>query len=185
MRPNITEHFWGYEVRPNEHVIDVAVLTRAVCGVLTVAMFIAAFGVWLMPAIAFTGSPFLAKVGLSIVLLLAAVLLGRIAARGTRVRLQIDTTSGELREVVDGPMGAIVTLSSFGIDAVEGVDVVASEADRSFGQVQIRLRDQGKIPAGDGAISALHALRNRLASDCGVEQHDPSRVPVWGGPLAA
>ncbi len=44
MRPNVTEHYWGYEVRPNEQLVDIAVLLRATCGFLTVATLIAAVG---------------------------------------------------------------------------------------------------------------------------------------------
>jgi hypothetical protein len=37
MRPNVTEHFLGYEVRPNEQIVDIAVLLRATSRFLTVA----------------------------------------------------------------------------------------------------------------------------------------------------
>ena len=45
MRANVTEHFWGFEIRPNEQVFDVAVLMRAMTGFFAGAAFIASLGV--------------------------------------------------------------------------------------------------------------------------------------------
>ncbi|MCF2872222.1 hypothetical protein L0664_14195 [Octadecabacter sp. G9-8] len=185
MRPKVVEHYWGYEVASNEHVISAAVLMRAMCGLLTVATFGAAIGVWLVPAMAFVGSAFVSKLVVSVMLLAVMVVLARIAARGTQVRVQVDMTTGELREVVDGPFGSVITLANYGIDAVQSVDIVSSRTEPSFGQIHVQISGLGPIPVGDGAILTLHPLRDRLAQDCGVDQGDSARVAVWGGPLAA
>lgn len=182
MRPKVVEHFWGYEVASNEHVINVAVLMRAASGLLTVGTLIASVGVWFVPAMAIAGASIAAKFAASVLLLALAFVLARIAARGTQVRVQIDTSNGELREVVDGPFGSVMTLANYGIDAVK---VMPSRNEPSFGQVQVYIKSFGAIPVGDGALMTLHPLRDRLAGDCGVEQGDVPRDAVWAGPLAA
>ena len=134
---------------------------------------------------AFVATAFSSKLTVSIVLMIATVLLARIAARGTQVRVQIDTSTGELREVVDGAFGGNLVLSTYGLDAVEAVEVVESTENRGFGQVQIQVRGANVISAGDGAVSALAVLRDRIANDCAIEVSGPVREAVWGGPLAA
>ncbi|AKS46504.1 hypothetical protein SAMN05444287_1620 [Octadecabacter temperatus] len=185
MRANVTEHFWGFEVRPNEHVFDVAVLMRAMTGFFAGTAFIAALGVWLLPSMAFATAAFSSKLIVSGLLMFATVMLARVAARGTQVRVQFDTSTGELREVVDGAFGGRLVLATHGLDAVEAVQVVESRENRGFGQVQIRVKGAGAISAGDGAVSALAVLRDRIASDCGLEASGPVREAVWGGPLVA
>ncbi len=185
MRPNVTEHFWGYEVRPNEQVINIAVLLRAACGFLTVATLGAAVGVWFLPTMAFVAQAFAAKITVSLVLICVSIVLARVAAQGTCVRVQIDTAAGELREVVDGPFGTDIVLAHYGFDAINAVDVVASRSSASFGQVQISVNGIGPVPAGDGSLLLIAALRTRLASDCGLETARPRREVIWGGPFAA
>lgn len=173
VRPNVTEHFWGYEVRPNGRIVDVAVLLRAVCGPLTIATLIAAVGIWLLPATAFFALTFAAKMTVSPLLGVGAFVLARLAARGTCVRIQIDTASGELREVVDGPFRNDIVLAHYGFDAIEAVDVVKSRSSASFGRVQISIDGIGPVAAGDGSLQLIAALRSRLASDCGLETARP------------
>ncbi|MCW1951103.1 MAG: hypothetical protein KIH44_007035 [Octadecabacter sp.] len=185
MRPNVTEHFWGYEVRANEQVFDIAVLMRALSGFFAAAAFIAALGVWLLPSMVFAASAFGTKLTVSVALMCCVLLLARVAARGTQVRIQFDTSAGEVREVVDGAFGTGLVLARYGLDAVEAVEVVGSREHRSFGQVQIRISGIGAVAAGDGAISALSVLRDRIANDCGLESAGPLREAVWGGPWAA
>ncbi len=185
MRPNVTERFWGYEISPSEQVIDIAVLLRAMCGFTAVTTFIVAIGVWVMPMMAFSASAVTAKVMVSILLMCLAFVLARIAARGTRVRVQIDTAAGELREVVDGMFGADVVLAHYGFDSVEKIDVIPSRTNSTCGQVQILIKGVGVLPAGEGALVLLGALRSRLATDCGLDIASNAREAVWGGPIAA
>ena len=185
MRPNVTEHFWGFEVRPNEQVLDLAVLMRALTGFLAGAAFIAALGIWLLPSTAFVESAFSSKLIVSVLLMIGAVLLARVAARGTHVRVQLDTSAGEIREVVDGAFGGNLVLATYGLDAVEAVGVVESAKNRGFGQVQIRVRGANAISAGDGAVSALATLRNRIANDCGLDVINQTRETNRGGAFVA
>ncbi|MBU2993717.1 hypothetical protein Q4555_12235 [Octadecabacter sp. 1_MG-2023] len=184
-RPQVSEVYWGYETKMNEQVIDLSVLARGVVSIFAVAAFIAAVAVWIMPAMSFTGSAFLAKLFISLGALVVGAFCGRHAFRGTRVRVQIDTNVGELRQVIKGATGGEITLSRHGLDTVKSVDVVSSRGDSSFGQVQITLTSRMVLAVADGAVATLYPLRDRLAHDCGIIQGGTARPAVWTGPLAA
>lgn len=185
MRPKVTEYFWGYEVQSNEHVLTVATLLWAFCCLLVVAAGLGVFGVWLLPEMIFAGGAFVSKSILSAALTALALLALRGALRGTRVRIQIDTANGELREVVSNAMGKDEILARLGLDAVEGVEVVSSKSDLGYGQIQISVAGKGPLPAGDGAVSTLGPLVERISRDCATASGEPVGPAIWSGPLAA
>ncbi|WP_044043792.1 hypothetical protein [Octadecabacter antarcticus] len=107
---------------------------------------------------------FTAKVTVSLLLVVGVFILARVAARGTFVRIQIDTASGELRAPVDA---------------------VASRSTALFGRVQISFNGIGPVAAGDESLQLIAALRCRLAIDCGLEAAHPMREVILGGPVLA
>lgn len=183
VRPNVRDHFWGYEVSRSVHVIDLAGLARGAAILFTISAFIAACLVWLVPAMAFAGDAIFAKTLASFVFICLGVVLIRIAGRSTRVRVQIDTSTGEVREVVSGMFGTTIVLSRYGLDTVKGVSVVTSRTDPTFGQIHLSMKYGDTIPVGDGVIMALRPLRDRLAGDCGFDVRESPRVAIWGGPV--
>lgn len=185
IRPKVVEYYWGYEVSASEHVVDMAVMMRALCGLLACGTLLASLGVWLMPSMAFIGSAFLGKATVSFILLAATVMLALAALRGTKVRVQIDTNNGELREVVDGPLNTVSVLARIGLDAVSSVEVVPSRIDPDFGQIHIHIKGVGAIAAGDGTLTYLCPLRNRMASDFGLEAIGTRRPTVAPAPITA
>ena len=182
-RPSITESFWGYEVARSEYVIDLAVLARGVAALVAVGAGIGTVLVWFIPAMAFGGDAFFCKYIVAVSLLMCACVFGRFAMQGARIRVQVDTARGELREVVESVFGSVKVLSTFGFDAVTSVEIVASRAEPSFGQIQVMLKDGGPVVLGDGPVMALRPLQARLAGDCGLE--GVRRDTVWGGALSA
>lgn len=184
-RPNVVDTFWGYEVSPTEHVINIPSLVRGLAGFLAVSATFATLLVWLVPAMSFTGDDVSSKLAASALFGCIAILTAYYAAHGTRVRVQIDTANGELREVVDGPFGQVKVLSLYGFDTVTSVDVVASAVQPVRGQIQIQMKRGGQIALGDGAVLALGPLRARIASDCGLDLGASTREAVWTGPRAA
>lgn len=182
-RPNVTEHFWGYEVCPNEQIVDIAVFLRLLCGVLAVATVAGAMGIWLFAGMGFIAQTTVAKAVGSGFLICLSMILTRIAARGTQVRVQVDTSAGELREVVTGPFGSNVVLAQYGFDTVQGVELVGSRGHRAMGQICIEIKGGAVVPVGDGALVVLSALRDRLANDCGHDKRSVAREAIWSGPI--
>lgn len=183
-RPAVSEHYWGYEISKRIQVIDLAVLTRAVAGFLTIACFVSAIMVWLVPAMAFTGDVMMGKALASVGMACLGSLMFRFVGRGTRMRVQVDTSVGEIREVVSGMFGSTIVLSNYGLDAIEAVDVAVSRKDPAFGQLHVALKDGPVLPVGDGSVVGLGPLRDKIANDCGLESNAPKRSAIWSGPLA-
>ena len=169
VRPHVVERYWGYDISKNEMEFDLAVLARCAAVLTMIGVFVASIGIWLMPVVFFAGALPLAKLFLSASLMIIGGLLFRFVARSTRVRVQIDTANGEVREVVAGPFGSDVTLAHYGFDAVETVGVAASKLDPNVGQLHIKLKGGLIVPAGDGNLIALRHLRDRVALDCGLK----------------
>lgn len=179
MRPNVTEQFWGYAISPREHVIDLGVLLRLALMLVGLGAAIGAFGVWLVPAMAFVGHALLGKVALSAGLASLALMIFARTALGTRVTLQVDTVNGELRETVRAITGKDVVLATYGFDTIAGVQLRPAE---DHAQILLETGDGGLIPAGDGHEVMLTALVARLRGDLGIGGGEV-RVPDFAGPL--
>jgi len=175
--PSVTDFYWGYEISNRVHEINLSVLARGFAVLVVVASLLAAMLMWFMPSVAFGGDVVLGKALGSITCLCIAAMLFRFAARGTRVRVQIDTSTGELREVVSDMFGSTVVLSHYGLDAVKEVSIETSKADSSIGQVQLTLKDGSKMPVGEGAMIGLYPWRNKIAA--GKPRNSYKAVHVW------
>lgn len=184
-RPNVKQEFWGYEVAPAEEVFDLSVLMRGVALMGFLGALVAAIAIWMVPAMSFSGDPLATKALISLVALVFALSVSRVALRSTRIRLQVDTANGELREVVAGVFRGDTVIASYGIDTVQGVKIVTRQDDTSLGQIQIAVAGVGRIPAGDGSILMLERLKARLQKDLGCHDASTRREAVWTGPIAA
>ena len=185
LRPKVSEQFWGYEVAMNEQTVNSAVIVRFAVGLLTIGSFVASVGVWLMPASVFGETILSSTLMASVLFFCVSAMLFQIAGRSTRVRVQFDTSVGEVREVVKGPLGGDIVLARYGIDTVSAAHLVESAQERGFGQIQLVLKDGKRIPVGDGALTALRDLRAKIADDCGFESDRGALPAVWSGPHAA
>ncbi|WP_143515502.1 hypothetical protein [Pseudooctadecabacter jejudonensis] len=181
--PSLEERFWGYEIKMTQSEMTSALIVRglasfgaAVFGLTTAVMFVSAL-IGLGAA-----AP---EIRIFTLMILAALTLicATVADRTRRVRVQIDTRNGEVRQVTRGRFGPETILTRHSMDTVSSVEIVASDFDRSFGQIHMRIKGYGPIVAADGCVTTLTSLRDRIAADCGVRQ---GRVldPVWSGPLS-
>ncbi|WP_296417350.1 hypothetical protein [Pseudooctadecabacter sp.] len=184
LQPQIKEHFWGYEIAMSEAELGSAAVIRLTALFAAMVFATAALGLMLLPA-GLAPDVHAAARGLgALVLICSAGVAGLVAARCRRIKVQIDTLTGEIREVSGGIYGSPAALSCHGLDAVTDVRVVVSNFDSGFGQVHVDISGYGTIAAGDGAVATLGALRGRIAHDCGLQTGRP-RDAVWSGPLAA
>jgi len=182
--PRVTERFWGYEVVMAQSELVSATVMRAVSTFLSVVFLTSALALMLIPrgGMALDALAFKAPVVLALMALSA--LSWFVASRCRRVRVQIDTRQGEIRQVMGGRFGPETVLSCHSLDSVTSVNVVASAFDRAFGQVQVRLKGYGTIAVADGCVTALSGFSARLRADAGLSSEQ--RVDaVWSGPLNA
>lgn len=183
LHPDVRDRFWGYEVRMTQGRNGVSAVIRL--GSYAVSLWFAVAGVmmliWPVANLAAVNG---AQSAIAITAFCLSAIAAHICATHCPVRVQVDTAAGELREVVDRRFGGEVVLARYGLDAVAQVEVVSSDRTPSLGQVHVRINGYGVVPVGDGALSALRPLRDRLAAECGLDNCD-ARPAVWSGPLAA
>lgn len=183
--PRLREAYWGYAIAPGEQIVGLAVLAQLAAGAAMVATFLAATGVWIVPASALSSDAVVTKMSATVMLICLGVLLARFGRRGTQVWLQVDTRAGELREVLPLLGGGEEVLNRIGMDCVTDVLVCVSSTVPGRGQLQIFLSDGQCIGAGDGGLDALTPVQRRIALDCGLVGGTAARPAIWAGPLAA
>lgn len=183
LHPDIRERFWGYEVRATKLTNLRATCIRLVA--IGMALVFALFGIaaLVLPMPAYSGVMG-SQWAVAVTSLSLAAIAAHVCSLHRSVRVQIDTSTGEIREVVDSRFGAELVLARYGMDAVSAVEVIASARNPALGQVHVRVKGQGVVPVGDGAISALRPLRDMLSADCGLDRDD-APAAVWSGPLVA
>ncbi len=183
LHPDVRDRFWGYEVRMTQVGDTLSMAIRFVSGLICMALAFLTVALLVVPS-AFGALTDELRWPLAVSGLCCAVIAAHIYSAFRPIRVQVDTTAGEIREVIERRFGGEEVLSCYGMDAVASVEVVASGQDATLGQVHVRVNGYGVVPVGDGAVSALRPLRDRLAVDCGIEVADSSDA-FWSGPLKA
>jgi len=154
MHPDVHDKFWGYEVRMIETGRFRVRAVRTLAAVGAVAFSTIGLGaiMWAVRAgETGTSKPY---VFYSLLFLALGFLTAHVFSQFRDVRVQVDTQAGELREVAP---------------TITSIDVVASTENPEFGQIHVEIEGAGIVPVGDGAVSSLRLLRNRLALDCGLD----------------
>ncbi|GGL62398.1 hypothetical protein [Wenxinia marina] len=121
---DLSETYWGYIVRSTEPASPVLVLLQAAALLLGAAFAAATAGMWLFPAGTGVAGVMTMKLGASVVTGAIAVLLLWFASRGDRAEYQIDTSLGEVREVVRNRAGRPSLTARYGFDALTGASAV-------------------------------------------------------------
>ena len=183
LHPDVRDRYWGYEVRMTQGRSGGISIVRLAA--YAASLWFAVVGVMMLIwPIANLTSVSGVHSALAVTAFCLSAIAAHICALHCPVRVQIDTSTGELREVVDRRFGGEVVLACYGLDAVARVEVVASDKVSSLGQGHVCINGYGVVPIGGGALSALRPLRDRLAAECGLD-NDDARPAVWTGPIAA
>lgn len=160
----VAEIWWGYVVRSTEGPSPLLVLLQAVASLLGAAAAAAAVGLW---ALGSAPGLMAMKLGASVVLGSIAALLLWFASRGERAEFHVDTSLGEVREVVRNRAGRPTLLSRQGFATLTAVELVPAGLWRGIGLSWLVLT----TAAGDevtlvrGAEPDLRRLAERLSRD--------------------
>jgi len=178
---NLAETYWGYVIRSPQRVPLAMLLGQALAGVGGIGCLLMAGALWLVPGASFNGDVMVMKLMGSALLLMLGALLLWFANRGTAAEWHIDTTRGEIREMLLNRTGRPSLLSRYGFDAIGGV-------------VIDRVSQRGRLPTGHACLvlrvgnsaqflalaiaseSELAPLRDRLGRDLIVDQRQAVRV---------
>jgi hypothetical protein len=161
----IDETYWGYIVRGAERAGLSVYFAQAISMVLGAASLTAAAALWLLPTMTVGADETAMRVGVSVLFTGVAALFLWYASRGTETELQIDTTLGEIREVVRNRAGKTTLLGRYGFDSIGGVCL-----DRNNGTIEpsllMRYRNTAQtLLIAQGSEESLIPLRDRLGRD--------------------
>ena len=162
----VDETYWGYVVRCTE---AESVWVRAAQGAAWIAGIcscIGALGLWVVPMTQYDAGLLPMKLGASFILAGIAVYLLWYASRGTHSELQIDTSLGEVREIVRNQAGRPTLLGRHGFDSIGGVMIDRTTQRKGRASLVLRYGNTAQLmPVAWGVESDLTALRDRLGHD--------------------
>lgn len=172
------ETYWGYIVRPlDDDPLAVRILMGMAWGI-GIILAIATLGLWMMPHSMIGEDVFGMKLGATVLMAGLAAFFLWYASRGTRTELQVDTSLGELREVVRNQAGKPTLVGRYGFDAIGGVHLERSAGGPGDTCLVLRHGNSGQmLQVAWGPEGQLTALRDRMGHDLMVRPQNGLRQP--------
>ncbi|MBL4812333.1 MAG: hypothetical protein JKX69_08265 [Rhodobacteraceae bacterium] len=169
---SVEETYWGYIVRSMNATPTSVVVLQAATWIGGIVCFAGAAGLWVLPGATLTAGIAGMKIGLTVFVALLGAILMWYSSRGVEAEIQIDTSLGEVREVVRNRVGKPSLTGRYGFDAIGGVFI-----DRQNGpsgqngrakEVSLVLRYRNttqKLQVVTGKEQTLFSLRDRIGRD--------------------
>ncbi|WP_439155770.1 hypothetical protein [Yoonia sp.] len=166
---SVEETYWGYIVRPERQPSLGIVLAQALSFLAGAGLLTASIGTVVFASAVFTGDVGPMRIGAAVLFGSVAIYLLWFASRGTQPELQVDTSVGEIREVIQNRVGWPTTVGCYGFDAIGGVFMDKHPTDDSA-MLILRYRDTAQtLCVAEGAGGQLVPLRDRLGQDLMIE----------------
>lgn len=164
-----TSH-WGYSVRCGMPAPRLLLFVQALIWLAGCALITFALALWVLPSEITAGSAVGLKAVLTGILLATAAYCLWHSSRGVVPELQIDTSRGEVREIVRNRAGRPSVIGRYGFDAIGGVFI---DRGRAFGAAGAEMstlvlsyRNTAEtLPVAQGSLADLAPLRDRLGRD--------------------
>ncbi|SFR41737.1 hypothetical protein SAMN04488005_1685 [Yoonia tamlensis] len=161
---SVEDTFWGYQIRSGTSPALGVILAQSASYFFGACLMISAVSITIVPLL-FTGE------GVGTMRIVASVLLGAaafyllwFASRGSQTEIHVDTSVGEIRQVISNRAGRPTTVGAYGFDTIGGVHIIDGHGPMSLLVLQYRDTDQ-QISVAEGLEAQLIALRDRLARD--------------------
>ncbi|MEL6840479.1 MAG: hypothetical protein AAFP85_14395 [Pseudomonadota bacterium] len=172
----VEEIYWGYIIRAGHGPSLGVAIAQAVCFFFGVCLLTAAAGLLVLPALFFDGGIGTMRLGAAALFGGFATYLLWFASRGTQAEVHVDTSIGEVREVICNRAGKPTTVGAFGFDTIGGIYLNTDEStDRAILSLQYRNTSQ-TVMVAEGTEAQLVSLRDRLASDLMVTPTTSARA---------
>ena len=172
----VDETYWGYVVRDTEAESAWVQVAQGAAWFAGICFCIATLGLWAMPMTQFDAGLMPMKLGATCIMAGIAVYLLWFASRGTHGELQIDTSLGELRELVRNQAGRPTLLGRHGFDAIGGVMIDRTTLRKGRACLVLRYGNTAQLmPVAWGVESELTALRDRMGHDMMIRPAHPLR----------
>ena len=162
---SVEDTFWGYQIRSGRAPAMGVVIAQSLSYFFGACFMIAAVSMLVMPVLFFDG-------GVGVVRVVAAVLFAAVgfyllwfASRGSQAEVHVDTSVGEIREVISNRAGRPTTIGAYGFDAIGGV-YIEPLPEGVLASLVLKYRDTDqRVSVAEGIEAQLIPLRDRLAQD--------------------
>lgn len=166
---SVVDTDWGYIVRPDPRPSLGIVLAQALSFLVGAGLLTAAIGTVLFAPEMFTGDLGPMRIGAAVLFGAGAIYLLWFASRGTQPELHVDTSVGEIREVIQNRIGWPTTVGCYGFDAIGGVFMDQNPTNDNA-TLTLRYRNTAQtLCVAEGRDAQLVALRDRLGRDLMIE----------------
>lgn len=157
---HLEEQFWGYRVVPNGRA-SLGLIAVQVTAMICSAAFLAAA---LMLGVMSPMSGLLLRLPLIFVALGLGFALMWFASRGNHIQIEVDTTNGEVREIVRNRTGATTVVTRHGFDSIGNVFIARS--GNTAPVLTLRCRHSARhMTVAVGTEDDLASLRDRMGRD--------------------
>lgn len=183
----VDDTYWGYVVRCTEAESIWVQIAQGAAWFAGICFAIAAVGLWAVPMTQLEAEILPMKLGATFVLSGMAVYLLWFASRGTHSELQVDTSLGEVREIVRNQAGSPTLLGRHGFDAIGGVLIDRSTLRQGRACLVLRYGNTTQfMPVAWGTEDELKGLRDRMGHDLMIRPANPlCQSPASGETVAA
>jgi hypothetical protein len=172
----VDETYWGYVVRCTEAETGWVQVAQGAAWFAGICFCIAALGLWAVPMTQFDPGLLPMKLGATFIMSGIAVYLLWFASRGTHSELQIDTSLGEVREIVRNQAGRPTLLGRHGFDAIGGVMIDRTTLRKGRACLVLRYGNTAQLmPVAWGQEHELTGLRDRMGHDMMIRPAHPLR----------
>ncbi|WP_108815938.1 hypothetical protein [Loktanella sp. Alg231-35] len=157
--------FWGYKIRTGRGPSFGVAFGQAASFFFGVCLLTASIGILALPTLFFDGPLGVMRIGSATLFGAASAYLLWFASRGSRPEVHVDTSLGEIREVICNRAGRPTTVGSYGFDTIGGVLV---EEDMATGLSRLVMQSHNSshnVIVAEGTDAQLMSLRDQLAHD--------------------
>ncbi|WP_341366362.1 hypothetical protein [Yoonia sp. BS5-3] len=161
----VEDMYWGYAIRSGSGPSFGVALAQAVCFFFGVCLLTAAVGILVLPALFFDGGFGAMRLGSAALFGAFSAYLLWFASRGTQSEVHVDTSVGEIREVICNRAGKPSTVGSYGFDTIGGIHLEPAK-DNGVATLFLRYRNTSQtVCVAEAPEAQLVGLRDRLAQD--------------------
>jgi len=162
---SVEDTYWGYMVRSGRGPSIGVAAGQALSFFFGVCLLTSALGILILPTLFFDGELGAMRIGSAALFGAMAAYLLWFASRGTRAEVHVDTSLGEIREVICNRAGRPTTVGAYSFDAIGGV-YLEEHPTRGLSQIVLRYQNtQHDVSVAEGTEAQLLPLRDRLAHD--------------------
>lgn len=166
---SVEDIYWGYIVKSGRRPGIGIVLAQVTSFFFGACFLTAATGILLLPTVMFDGDIGPMRIGAAVLFGAVAVYLLWFASRGSQPELHVDTSVGEIREVICNRAGRPTTVGCYGFDTIGGVFMEQHPTEHTATLV-LRYRNTAQtVCVAEGIEAQLIPLRDRLGQDLMVE----------------